>query len=506
MIVPDGRTDYEKLLELLGVPEETHLDLKAKVDLDAPEDKLKFVKDVVTMSNRPRGGYILIGVDDAGNPCMPIGTIPDRRRFDGARLGGLIRSYIEGEIHLLVQIHEHNDNEIVLIFIPHHRDALPVPFSKDGEYADPNGKMVTVFRTGEIWVREGPENVRIRHAHWPDVLSECTKRIRAESGEAMQSLLQEILNARKSSPGGSGDIPLLIDMDEVTFADATVALLEMGNDIRLRQFIRSFSRSVGPSGSVADYELALNRWVIFCAQALHFERGDLVDFAIEKLCDAYKKLGLDAEASRKRLAVVIRIYVLGSLAVRLEAWETVHSLALRPVPSNAYETSYIYSSWIRHGQVDAGRAGLTDDRRGVIISAARELMVDHPPMRPDLSNDEIPPADQVSSSDVLLNSLCEFDIAYCFIVYAEGTGHGWAYPQAAAFDEDRAKPMPQLIVADESVRRRLFPQAADADIARAMVDVYECTIRESASNPGGRWWSMPQSVVAFVNQHPPTGQ
>jgi len=44
LIVPDGRTDPEKLRELLGNPEETHIDLKAKVDLTDNEDKLKFVK------------------------------------------------------------------------------------------------------------------------------------------------------------------------------------------------------------------------------------------------------------------------------------------------------------------------------------------------------------------------------------------------------------------------------------------------------------------------------
>jgi hypothetical protein len=105
VIIPDGRTDYEKLRELLGNPEETHLDLKASVDLGEAIDRLKFVKDVVKMSNRPPDGYILIGVDDAGAPGMPIGSILDRSRFDGARLGGLVRGYIEGEIHLRVQIH-----------------------------------------------------------------------------------------------------------------------------------------------------------------------------------------------------------------------------------------------------------------------------------------------------------------------------------------------------------------------------------------------------------------
>jgi predicted HTH transcriptional regulator len=83
LIVPDGRTDPEKLRELLGNPEETHLDLKAKVDLADGEDKLKFVKDAVTMSNRPPGGYILIGLDDDGNRVCRSGRYPTAKGSTG---------------------------------------------------------------------------------------------------------------------------------------------------------------------------------------------------------------------------------------------------------------------------------------------------------------------------------------------------------------------------------------------------------------------------------------
>lgn len=76
MIVPDGRTDLEKLKELLGNPEQTHLDLKASVDLMTAADKLKFVKDAVTMASRPEGGYILIGVNDAGATACPWARSP----------------------------------------------------------------------------------------------------------------------------------------------------------------------------------------------------------------------------------------------------------------------------------------------------------------------------------------------------------------------------------------------------------------------------------------------
>lgn len=90
-VTVDGRTDMEKLIELLGEPEQEHLDFKEDVDLSKSEDKVKFVKDVVAMSNCPPGGYLLIGVSDAGEPVAPIRTF-DRKRFDGARLNDLIRN------------------------------------------------------------------------------------------------------------------------------------------------------------------------------------------------------------------------------------------------------------------------------------------------------------------------------------------------------------------------------------------------------------------------------
>jgi hypothetical protein len=197
---------------------------------------------------------------------------------------------------------------------------------------------------------------------------------------------------------------------------------------------------------------------------------------------------------------VIRLYVLGSLALRLEAWETAAGLALNPVPSETYGTDYMFSSWIRHAQVDASRAHLTSDRNGFIISAARELMTEHPAMRPDLPDANVPADADITADDVLLNSLCEFDIGYCFIIFAKGTGHGEAYPSSAAFDENRAKPMAQRIVADADVRHKLIPEATDAEVASAMFAVYEIAIRESLRE-GGRWWGPPPTVNQYIAEH-----
>jgi Putative DNA-binding domain len=500
VVVPDKRTDLQKLLELLGEPEENHLDYKERVDLDVNEDKLKFVKDVVTMSNRPPGGYVLIGVGDNGKPCMQQGTISDRRRFDGARLGDVVRSYIEAQINIRADIHDHNGYEIVVIFVEHM--GLPVPFCKLGQYQDANGRMQTVFHPGQIWVREGAANVPIRYAHWQDVLSEYAKRIRDEASTVAQTVLQEL----QSSPGGVAAIQLLMEMDDITFANATAALIEARNDVRLRQFLRSLKRFVNVNRSLADCQAALDKWAIFSAQALNFERADLAKDAIDALYEAYTELGTGTDLARKRLAVVIRIYAIGSLAVRLSAWETVHSLAIRPVATAPFG-DWIYASWIPHAQVEASRAGLTRDDRGglggYLISAARELIVHHPALRPDIGDDEIRPAEELAPDDELLNSLCRFDIVYCFIVAAEGVGRGGYYPSSAAFNEDRAQWIALKIVDDQAVRRRLFPNSDDARVADALANVYETTIRESQTNYGGRWWSAPPRVRAFIEEHSP---
>lgn len=497
VVVPDKRTDYQKLLELLGEPEENHLDYKESVDLDVAEERLKFVKDVVTMSNRPPGGYVVIGVDNNGNPCMQQGTISDRRRFDGARLGDAIRSYIEAQINIRAEIHDHGGYEIAVIFIEH--TGLPVPFGKIGQYQDVNGKMQTVFHFGQIWVREGAANVPIRYAHWQDILSEYAKRIRDEASTVAQTVLQEL----QSSPGGVAAIQLLMEMDDITFANATAALIEVRNDVRLRQFLRSLKRFVNANRNLEDCHAALDKWTIFAAQALNFERADLTKDAIDALYEAYTELDTGTDLARKRLAVVIRIYAIGSLAVRLSAWETVHSLAIRPVATAPFH-DWIYASWIRNAQVEASRAGLTrDDRGGYLISAARELIVNHPALHPDLGDDEIRPAEELAPDDQLLNSLCRFDIAYCFVVAAEGVGRGGYYPSSAAFGEDRAQWIALKIVDDQSVRRSLFPDSDDARIADALANVYQTTISESANNYGGRWWSAPQRVIAFINEHLP---
>lgn len=115
VIVPDGRTDEEKVRQLLGSPEQTHLDFKGTLDLSITKDRVEFVKDAVTMGNRPPGGYIVIGVDDSGRLCIPADELVKPRQFDAANLNQKVRAFIEHQTMIISQIHKIDDHDVVVV-------------------------------------------------------------------------------------------------------------------------------------------------------------------------------------------------------------------------------------------------------------------------------------------------------------------------------------------------------------------------------------------------------
>lgn len=492
MIVVDGRTDREKLVELLQVPEHTHLEFKSELDLTTKRDELNFVKDAVSMSNRPPGGYILVGVNDDGTLALPTGTIADRARFDGARLGDTIRKYIEGEVHVISQVHKVDGHEIVLIYLPHHRDGLPVPMSKLGQFQEQNGKQVVVFREGDVLVREGAKNTPLRHAHWNDLLGLRDRRLREEARAHVDSLIADLATAMRASGGRPALVPLSVELADDAFGEAVVSHLESDSDIRLRQFLGQAATLVS---NPDERRTALDKITILTAHAMYFEHDAITEKALDGLFDAYAKVGHGEAAAR--LDIITRTYVLGSLAVRLRQWAIVHGLVLRPYPTNG--DVYIYSSWIRHGQVDASRADLfPKDKGGMMISAARVLMSEQPAMRPDVPDSAVPDPNDLTHDDALFNSLCQFDILYCLIVAAEGQHHGSAYPAASAMNQDRADPAFEVVASDPDARAAMFPTSDEGKIAEAMTQVFTSAERESFSF-GGHWCSLPQGAQRFVD-------
>jgi hypothetical protein len=275
----------------------------------------------------------------------------------------------------------------------------------------------------------------------------------------------------------------------------------VSDDVALRQFLRKLKHSIQEDTALAETEPALDKWTIIACEALYFERHDLVELAITLLHEAYVAFPVAGpELTEKRLAIVVRLYALGSLAVRLGDWATLRSIVLRPAKVHPNDENYVHSSWIRHGHVEAARAGLTkdDDTGGYLISTSRRLLLTESAMRPDLPDGMVPVAGNPTSGDVLLNSLCQFDILYCLLVTTEGqTSVKSMYPSSAAFDESRADPALVTVASDKAVRATLFPNSADAEIAAALYRVVRLTMQE-AFKFGGLWLGPPPSVQAFL--------
>lgn len=501
MIVLDGRNDREKLIELLEAGEQTHLDYKQTLDLTQAKDKLNIVKDLVALSNRPGGGYLLLGVENDGRPCAKSGTF-DRSRFDGAALGQLVRSFIEAQIHINSQVYSLDDGyEIIVIQVDGHRDGLPVPLAKLGQFHDPAaGKQVVVFRPGDVLVREGSENVPLRHSHWSDILKEHDRRIRTQALENGQGLIREVVaQMRTGGPGGSSVSPLTVGMDQTAFGESVLLNFESGSSVRIKQFLsHARHQALSPVSENDDVDEALDRITELAALGIHYEHLDKAKIAVDELYAIYLDVARRSGPTRVLMAILARVYCQGSLAVRSGQWEMVNYIVQKPVAVPA-GSSYFYSSWLRHGQVQGSREGLfPQGQGGLLVSQARDLVARHPSLRPDVLDDAVVPAENLDHGDVLLNSLTQFDLAYCLVSRAEGAGNTKGYPTCAAFHETRSAPLLELIARDGNVRSSLFPQSSVEEVARSIVDVVAMAETESW-NYGGFWDGLPITVLSWVN-------
>ena len=265
MVLVDGRTDKEKLFELLQSSERTNLEFKSRLDFGDLHVGLNFVKDAVSMMNRPPGGYILVGVSDDGGLCLPKGSL-DPPLFDSAALNDRIRKYIEAETHVYAQIHVIDDHEVALICIPQPTDLLPIPMAKIGQCNSENGKKSTVvFRQGDIFVREGAQNVPIRYSHWATLLSDRDKRIQHSTRELTDSLIADLAAALKDS-GITGVLlpPLDADMNNSSFAEALVPHLEQDKPLRLKQLLGQLAAL---ANNQSRSTMALDKMTIMACQA-----------------------------------------------------------------------------------------------------------------------------------------------------------------------------------------------------------------------------------------------
>jgi hypothetical protein len=71
--------------------------------------------------------------------------------------------------------------------------------------------------------------VPLRYAHWSKILKEHDDMVKAEAERTAQAMLRTFLDERAQAASSQAPTPLLMDMDNDTFAAAVIEHLEAGN-------------------------------------------------------------------------------------------------------------------------------------------------------------------------------------------------------------------------------------------------------------------------------------
>ena len=492
MIVVDGRTDKEKLFELLNSGGEcSELDFKETLDFSKKIDELDFVKDAVSMCNRYPGGYIVVGADDDGKPSM-ISEQTNWSQFDGAVLTDKIRKYVDAPLTAISQLHVVEGHTYCLICLLSLEDGLPVPFSKLGQTTDGKGRPSVVFREGELSRRDGAQNRCVEYTQWAEILSQHDNRVRKDESKRMDSLVDKIiavLGEKGKTP------PLVYGMGEHALTEALTTCFEQGENEKLIRFV---GQVVSEFQSEADI---LNTLVGIGAHAIAYDNDAVFGKVVDALYDCYTAINeAKADSPTRHLKVAVACYELGAQLVRLKRWDLIAPFVNRQSLANPYST---YASWIRDCQVEAVRAGLFEGAgSGMMISVALQNATQHPIVAPDCG---LGSGDDDSAGDRYLDLLCSFDFLYCLCVFVAGVGTGLAYPACCAYSEKRiVNVISRIFGSDDRPRRELLPNSDDDKIALGLRALYKLAGEEALRNDSQFYWGFDPSraLSRFLTEHP----
>jgi hypothetical protein len=157
-VVVEPRVGEEKLRELLAFGAEAPtLDYKEACDLAATRDRVELAKDVGAM--QVDGGYILVGATSAGKAAGRL-TSGEAAKFDEATLRNVLKKWIPVPFDILTSIHDIEGQQFALIYVAPSPEGVCI-FRADGQYQDAaTGKSTTVFREGDVFVRDGTQSRR----------------------------------------------------------------------------------------------------------------------------------------------------------------------------------------------------------------------------------------------------------------------------------------------------------------------------------------------------------
>lgn len=482
MIHVDGRTDVEKLRELLATGGEcSELDFKETLDLSKKADELDFVKDAVSMCNRCPGGYIIIGATNEGAPSnLCDGT--DWQQFDGARLTDKVRGYIDAPITIISALHEIDGHTYCLICMMSLDDGLPVPFTKLGQYFDDRGKPHVIFRPGDITRRDGAQNRPIEYLQWGDILAQHDAAIREDEAKRINALIDKItiaLGEKGKTP------PLVYGMDDSALAKALAACFEQGEEAKLRRFVNQLALEIGHTGD------AVSNLAAVATTAISYGLDAIALRAIDALYDHYLSMNHYSHgADDTLLAIVVAAYEVGASMVLANRWDMISPFVNRQSPANG---NYVFASWIRECQVIAVNAGkFKGNTSTMMISVALDDIRHNKAIIPEFSFDDEPSEAQsgtlTEKEESVLNLLCCFDFLYCLCVYVAGKGEAGAYPACVGYEQKRINSViVKMFGKDDRARRELLPGYNDAEIASGFGELYRVISHEAMGSSRYVW-------------------
>lgn len=478
------------------------LDFKGVCDLRNSAQRVELVKDLGAF--QMRGGYIVIGADDRGQPTGNV-TEEHAKLFDQATLHDKVKSYLADGFEIRSTALKLDSNLYGLICVLPHRDGI-APFKANGTYKDHRDRDQTAFRAGDVFTRRGTRSEPWNHEDIQHVLAA----IRRQEREAARSELQQDFIAmqqaaqRASTAAEAPTVTLTWNLDYETLTAAITEQLRSADDIPLISLIKSAPRTASETLRTADFEefeSLIDTMTAVIGRLITIERPQYAGRAIDALQQIYNatfdthglaRRDLGANPAAVQLAVITRAQALGALAVREQDWLTARYLASRPIASS--DADY-WGAWLFHGEVMASRAKLLrDDARQATgkspLVIAQEHIVRLSELRPDIAADD----------DAVMTSLCQFDILAAFVAI-DVTGRGDAF--LAYFGQwfaHRSDPIVVELIRGGEVRNLIFPYDDDA-LAAALRHIAYNASRVTMSINGWSGWSA-QEILRFLEAHP----
>jgi Putative DNA-binding domain len=497
-VVVEPVVNREKLREVLALEAEyATLDFKETLDLSHKADAVQLAKDVGAMS--VRGGFIVIGVDGRGEPSGAL-TPKLAELFDEARLRSKLLKWLPDSLEVHSQTHEINGKHVVLMHVSPNPSGCAF-FRAGGEYTDAKGKLVTVFREGEAFFRDGTQSRRLNQRGLEEVVTRRVdlERERWEAQHAAEyRRLAEELRAGSAGQdvarGSAAQFTLSLEPD--VLVAAAVELLRAKDDIPLRRLLTRavpHARELVGADDLEELERLLDRLACLGAMFIELEQGDWFARLVKTFVAIY---GLPYETQPLMpdepppavaavwLAVILRVFGLGSLAVRLSDWQSVRTLAVQREP----HAHPIYPSWIRHALTMAARANLLETYQDTsviklsLLSLARDVVRRLGCLRPDVAADD----------ERVLNGLAQFDFlsALVPISSAAAAQEKHFYTNFARFRTERTEPIAERLLTDRAMRTALT-SLDDAELAVALKEISEMARSEGFRYDGWHGYQSP---------------